>query len=382
MELSNLIYFDNAATTKVCSEAANAAMQVMTDTFGNPSSSHTMGRAARRELENARHSVAAALGAADDCVYFTSGGTESNNWAIFGAAESGKRHGNHIVTSMTEHDAILKPMAKLETSGYEVTYLKPSPDGAVNPQDVAAALRKDTVLISLMLVNNETGALTDIAAIRQILDSGASEAILHTDAVQGFLKIPFSVDSLGANLVTISAHKIHGPKGTGALYIQKGRKLPPLMLGGGQESSLRSGTEGLPQIAAFGEAAKIGHETLTENSDRMQKLRANIIRRLTAENPSLIVIGGGSPHILSISLPGYKSEVLMNYLEAREIYVSKSSACKRGGRSHVLSAMGLKNDVIDGALRISLSRYTTQVECDTLCDTLRSAREELFTVLR
>ena len=376
------MYFDNASTTMVCGEAAAAALRVMTTNYGNPSSTHTLGREARRELDDARRSVARALGAAENEIFFTSGGTEGDNWAIFGGAETRRRAGQHIITSPTEHDAVLKPVEKLQAKGYEITYLNPDSSGAVRPADVAAALRRDTALISLMMVNNETGAVTDIAAIRGILNREKSQALLHTDAVQGFLKVPFTEKSLGADLITISAHKIHGPKGVGALYIRRGLKLPPLLLGGGQESGLRSGTEGLPQIAAFGEAARAGFEKMRENVAHMEQLRSHVLNRLNAENPGLITVDGGAPHIISISLPGYKSEVLMNYLEARDIFVSKSSACKKGGRSHVLAAIGLKNEVIDGALRLSISRYTTPEECNALCDAVRDARDELFTVLR
>jgi len=376
------MYFDNASTTRVCDEAAAAALRVMTVNYGNPSSTHTLGREARRELDTARRAVARALGASENEIFFTSGGTEGDNWAIFGGAEARRHTGRHIITSPTEHDAVLKPIENLRAAGYEVTYLRPEASGAISPEKVAAALRSDTALISLMMVNNETGAVTDIPAIREILNREKSEALLHTDAVQGFLKVPFAAKSLGADLITISAHKIHGAKGAGALYIRRALRFPPQFLGGGQESGLRSGTEGLPQIAAFGEAAKVGFEKMRESAAFMEELRSHILGRLTIGIPGIITVDGGAPHILSVSLPGYKSEVLMNYLEARDIFVSKSSACKKGGRSHVLAAIGLKNEVIDGALRISLSRYTTPEECDALCDAIHDAVRELFTVLR
>lgn len=375
-------YLDNAATTRVCPEAAQAALAVMTETYGNPSSTHTMGRQAKAVLDTARKNVASALGAAPGEVFFTSGGTESDNWAIISGAESMKRLGKHIISSAVEHDAVRKSMAVLAQRGFSVTLLEPDSKGAIPVSAVLDALREDTVLISLMLVNNETGAVTDISAISAAVKKSGSRALIHTDAVQGFLKIPFTPKTLGADLVSISGHKIHAPKGVGALYIKNGLRLPPFICGGGQENGYRAGTEGLPNIAAFGEAARVGKEKLPDTSGHLASLRAHTLQRLTEENPGLVVIGGGSDHVLSISLPGYKSEVLMNYLEARGIFVSKSSACKKGGRSHVLEAMGLKNDVIDGAIRISFSRMTTMEEADYFCSSIACARKELFTVLR
>jgi len=375
-------YFDNAATTRVDPQAAQAALEVMTELYGNPSSTHTMGRAAKAVLETARAQVAQALGCTAQELFFTSCGSESDNWAILRGAESRARRGRHIITSAAEHDAVRKSMEALAARGFEITWLQPDKTGAVPVSALEAALREDTILVSLMLVNNETGAVTDIPAMARALKAAGSGALLHTDAVQGFLKVPFSAKTLGADLISVSGHKIHAPKGVGALYIRRGLRLPPLILGGGQESGLRAGTEGLPQIAAFGEAARLGKDLMAESTAHMATLRAHAAQRLTAENPGLAVIGGGSPHILSVSLPGYKSEVLMNYLEAREVYVSKSSACKKGGRSHVLEAMGLCSAVIDGAIRISFSRLSTLEETDWLCDCLHRAAGELFTVLR
>ena len=228
------------------------------------------------------------------------------------------------------------------------------------------------------LILTETGAVNDIPGVARALKKANSKALLHCDAVQGFLKVPFSAKTLGADLITISGHKIHAPKGIGALYIRSGLKLPPYIHGGGQERGIRAGTEPTPQIAAFGVAAEIGSAKMAEATKTMAELRTHAIDRLTAEVEGVTVIGGGAPHILSISLPGYRSEVLMNFLEARSIYTSKSSACKKGGRSHVLEAIGLPSNVIDGALRISFSRYTTREDIDALCDALRDAKHSLF----
>ena len=370
-------YLDNSATTRVCPEAAEAALLAMTEVYGNPSSTHTKGREAKQLLDKSRKQVADALGCTVQELVFTSYGSESDNWAILNGAELMRRKGMHIISSQVEHDAVRKSLDELERRGFEVTRLKPDDTGAIPMQAVMEALRPDTVLVTLMLVNNETGAVTDIGAIAKAMKKAGSQALLHTDAVQAFMKLPFTVKSLGADLVSVSGHKIHAPKGIGALYIKNGVKLKPYLLGGGQENGRRAGTEAMPQIAAFGAACQTAREHLQENYERMAALRQLAIDALRRDIPELVVIGGGAPHILSISLPGWRSEVLMNYMEAREIYVSKSSACKKGGRSHVLEAIGLAPKVIDGAIRIGLSRFTTQEDILALCAALKEARSKL-----
>ncbi len=370
-------YLDNAATTAVCPEAAEAAVKAMTLCYGNPSSTHRKGREAAKLLTQSRGEVADALGCRPEELVFTSCGSESDNWAVLGVAESARRTGRHIVSSLAEHDAIRRSLDLLEQQGWEITRLRPDPSGAIRVEDVRAALRADTALVSLMMVNNETGGVTDIAGIAQMLRAEGSRALLHTDAVQAFLKVPFSAKTLGADLISISGHKIHAPKGVGALYIRPGLRLKPFIVGGSQESGRRAGTEAAGQIAAFGAAARIAKAGLAENCARMAALRVGMLDRLHAEIPELQWIEAAAPHILNVSLPGWRSEVLMNFLEAREIYVSKSSACKKGGRSHVLEAMGLSPRVIDGALRISLSRYTTSDDIDALCRALKDAHDTL-----
>ena len=371
------VYLDNAATTRVCPEAADIAYKTMLETYGNPSSTHTKGREAKAVLDNARKQLAAALDCAPGEVYFTSCGSEGDNWAIINGAESMRRKGLHIISSEVEHDAVRKSMDELKRRGFEVTMLKPESDGSISPEAVAAALRPDTVLVSLMMVNNETGAVTDIAAVAKALKKAKSIALLHTDAVQGFMKVPFSAKRLGADMITVSGHKIHAPKGIGALYIKTGVKIKPYIIGGAQESGLRAGTEAMPQIAAFGKACEIAKSSMTDATERMAQLRQHAAEHIVAEMPEAVIIGGGAPHILSVSLPGWRSEVLMNFLEARGIFVSRSSACKKGGRSHVLEAMGLPAEVIDGAVRISLSRYPTKDELDKLCSALKDAHDTL-----
>ena len=370
-------YLDNAATTKVCPEAAQAAMEAMTQIYGNPSSTHTKGREAKHLLDRCRKQVADALGCSASELFFTSCGSESDNWALIAGAESMKRTGKHIISSSVEHDAIRKTLAKLEKMGYEVTTLSPDSSGAISPEAVENALREDTILVSLMMVNNETGGVTDIHAISEILRRKGSKALLHTDAVQAFMKVPFSAKKLGADMISISGHKIHAPKGIGALYIKSGVKLKPFIEGGSQESGLRAGTEAMPQIAAFAEACSVATKGLAENCARMASLKNYAIEKLSENIPEFTYVRSDAPHILSISLPGWRSEVLMNLLETKEVYVSKSSACKKGGRSHVLEAIGLKPEVIDGAIRVGLSRYTTQEDIDALVLGLTEARERL-----
>lgn len=371
------VYLDNAATTRVCPEAADIAYKTMLETYGNPSSTHTKGREAKAVLDNARKQLAAALDCSPSEVYFTSCGSEGDNWAIINGAESMRRKGLHIISSEVEHDAVRKSMDELKRRGFEVTMLKPEPDGSISPEAVIAALRPDTVLVSLMMVNNETGAVTDIAAVAKVLKKAKSIALLHTDAVQGFMKVPFSAKRLGADMITVSGHKIHAPKGIGALYIKTGVKIKPYIIGGAQESGLRAGTEAMPQIAAFGKACELAKASMADATERMARLRQYAAERIVAEMPEAVIIGGGAPHILSVSLPGWRSEVLMNFLEAKGVFVSRSSACKKGGRSHVLEAMGLPAEVIDGAVRISLSRYTTKDELDELCSALKDAHDTL-----
>ncbi|MDO5001693.1 MAG: cysteine desulfurase family protein [Eubacteriales bacterium] len=370
-------YLDNSATTRVSDAAAQAALSAMTQCYGNPSSTHTKGREAKKLLDTARKQVADALGCMPEELVFTSCGSESDNWAILGGAEYMKRRGRHVISSAVEHDAVRRSLDILEERGFEVTRLMPDATGAISAEAVMDALRGDTVLVSLMLVNNETGAVTDIAAISRALKKAGSSALLHTDAVQAFMKLPFSARTLGADMISVSGHKIHAPKGIGALYIKKGLKLKPFIVGGSQENGRRAGTEAMPQIAAMGAACAEARAEMGEYVPRMAALKARLVERLGREIPEFTYVDTPAPHILSISLPGWRSEVLMNYLESKEVYVSKSSACKKGGRSHVLEAIGMKSDVIDGAIRVGLCRFTTEEDIDALCAALAEAHDTL-----
>lgn len=375
------VYFDNAATTRVCPEAAEIMLKVMTEDYGNPSSTHGMGRSACTILADARKKVAAAIGADPTEVFFTSGGTEADNWALMGVCEKSRRKEKHIVISGYEHDAINRPCEKLESMGWEITKVMPDKSGRITAENVAQAVRPETTLVSVMLVNNEVGAVNPIADIVKKVRK-CSNALVHTDAVQGFCKVPVSVKALGADLMSLSSHKIHGPKGCGALYVKKGIKLSPFVLGGGQEGGMRSGTEALPAIAGFGEAAFTGKRDMPASVENMRRVREYLVNGISENLPDAVFIGeGDAPHILSISLPKYKSEVVMNYLDSEGICVSKSSACKKGKRSHVLEAMELAPEIIDGAVRISLSKYSTIEEAEYFVQKLKEASEKILKVL-
>ena len=375
------VYFDNAASTVVRDEAVEAMVRVMKDGFGNPSSMHAYGRRAKGELENARKSVASALGARPENIYFTSGGTEADNWAILRVCDSLSRKGRHIITSAIEHSAVLDPLRMLESKGFEVTYLTPDNNGRIPVDVFSAALREDTVFASIMLVNNEIGAVNPLSGYSHEIKRRGLDTILHSDAVQGLCKIPFSVKSTGADLISVSSHKLHGPKGIGALYVSDKIKLTPLILGGSQERSIRGGTEALPAIAGFGEAVRLGYIELDVTTPVISNLRQYTVDSLKTQIPGIKFIGeGDSPFILCISLPSYKSEVLMNYLDGEGIYVSRSAACKKGARSRTLEAMLLKNDIIDGSLRISFSRYSSRNEADYFVQTLKKGAETLLKV--
>ncbi len=365
-------YLDNAATTKPCEESVQAAYEVMKYFYGNPSSTHTKGREAKNKLSEYRKNVSDALGAKPSEVYFTSCGTESDNWAIIKAAELNKRHGRHIISSMAEHDAVRAAIDILEKSGYEVSRLRPDSTGKITAETVKEALREDTILVSLMQVNNETGAVSDISEISKTVKAYKKEIIIHTDAVQGFMKVPFKAKSFGADLISISGHKVHALKGVGALYIKEGLRLKPFICGGHQESGRRAGTEALPQIASFAAACKLDPQT-----EKIAGLKKELIEKLRAGIPEIKYLETEAPHILNISMPGWKSEVIMNYLESAGVYVSKSSACRQGRRSHVLEAIGLDNKVIDGSIRIGLSRYNTSEDTDALADALAASRKLL-----
>ena len=362
-----MIYFDNSATTKPCREAVEAVTQALTSGWGNPSALYTFGIEAAGQLRACRVKVASALGAEPDRVFFTSGGTEADNWAIFGTIKRMGKRGRHIVTTAVEHHAILNCMKQLEAQGFQVTYLQPDKEGNISLESLRQALRRDTILVSIMMVNNETGAVMPISQMAKLTHKLCPEAYFHTDAVQGFLKIPFQAKTLGADLISISSHKIHGPKGAGALYISPRLKsFPPIMLGGGQENGYRSGTEATPAIAGFAAAAAAVGSTFPVDTQQEKALLHTLIGKLSALDGVVINGSHQAPHILSISIPGVPTQNTINILQESGICVSAGSACAKGHRSHVLSAMHLPPEVIDSSVRVSLSRETTREEIDGL----------------
>ena len=367
-----MIYLDNSATTQPCPQAVEAVTNAMTRCWGNPSALYAFGIDAAHALRTARTQVAAALGAEPDRVFFTSGGTEADNWAVFGTVKRLGKRGRHIITTAVEHHAILHCMKDLEAQGFTVTYLPPDPDGRISLDALKAALRKDTILVSIMMVNNEVGSVMPISAMAKLTHKVCPDAIFHTDAVQGFLKVPFSAKTLGADLITVSSHKVHGPKGAGALYISPRLKsFPPLMLGGGQESGLRSGTEGTPAIFGFAAACAAVAPTFREDAAREKELLEGLRGKLEAVEGVEINGCHEAPHILSISIPGVPTQNSINILQDAGICVSAGSACARGHRSHVLTAMGLSPERIDGSFRISLCRDTTPQELEVLAEVVQ-----------
>ena len=374
-------YFDNAATTPVRPEAVQAAVEAMTEGWGNPSSRYALGSQAAATVKQHRAQVAAGLGCKPEELFFTSCGTEGDNWAIRGAAELGRRTGKHIITTAYEHAAVLETCRALEQEGYEVTYLRPDREGNLSLEELEGALRPDTVLVSMMLVNNELGTVLPVAQAAKLVHQ-KTKALVHCDAVQGFLKVPFTPKELGVDLLTVSGHKIHAPKGIGALYIRGGLKFPPMIRGGGQENGLRSGTEATAQIAAFAAAVEAGAASLEGDMAHMAALKEETLRRLTAQVPGLKRVGEGTaPHILAVTLPGYKSEVIVRFLSDRGICLSSGSACHKGKPSHVYAALKLPKKELDGVLRISFSYDTTLEDVQALAEGLKAAQEQLFTSL-
>ena len=367
-----MIYLDNSATTKPCKEAVEAMTRAMTEGWGNPSALYGFGIDTAHTLRDARHKVAAALGAEPDRVFFTSGGTEADNWAIFSTAKRFGKKNKHIITTAIEHHAVLHCMKELETQGFEVTYLQPDETGTVTLAALREALRPDTILVSIMMVNNEVGSVMPIAQMAKLTKRICPNAIFHTDAVQGFMKVPFSAKTLGADLITISSHKIHGPKGCGALYISpKLKSFPALLHGGGQEGNFRSGTEGTPAIFSFAAACEAGAATLKADIAHEKALLNDLAEKIAALDG--IVINGchEAPHVLSLSIPGVPTQNTINILQDHGICVSAGSACAKGHRSHVLEAMHLKPEVMDGSFRVSLCRDTTAEELDKLVQVIR-----------
>lgn len=382
------VYLDNSATTKQYDAVTDKIIQYMREDFGNPSSLHRLGISAEKAIKSARRSVAEAMDAHDDEIIFTSGGTEADNTALIGAMSARKRRGKKIITTCVEHPAILETASRLEKMGFTVEYLPVDGKGLVHTETLQRALTEDTILVSVMGVNNEVGTIEPIKEIVQIKNeynkANGTDILFHTDAVQAFGKLP--ILSNGMDMISVSAHKIHGPKGIGALYVRKGLMIEPYLIGGGQEKHMRSGTENVPAIAGFGQAAKIAKDDFVNRMQNMAIARSYLLEGIkteikdikvnSAENYSINWESGlCCPSVLNVSFLGTRGEVLLHTLEQADIYVSTGSACSsnKKGQSHVLKAMGLNDKEIEGAIRFSFSEFNTTNEMEYVLENLKTA---------
>ena len=365
------IYLDNSATTRVCEKSAEKVLELMTQCYGNPSSLHKKGLEAQREVAHARQAVAVSLGAQPREIIFTSGGTEANNLAVLGGAAAGRRRGKRIVTTAIEHPSVLEPMRQLEKEGFEVVFLTPDADGRVPEEAVLKAVTGDTILISVMAVNNELGSIQPIEVLKKAVKRAGAPALVHVDGVQAYGKLPLRPEKLGIDLLTVSGHKIHGPKGVGALYVSKNARILPRTFGGGQERELRPGTDAAPLIAGLGAAVEELPDWRQAYS-RMEKLRDYTLQKLSGlEGVEVNSPVEGLPYLLNFSALGIRSETMLHFLAQRGIYVSSGSACAKGKQSHVLKAAGLPDSRISSAIRVSFSRENTERDADALAEGVR-----------
>ncbi len=361
------VYLDNSSTTRAYKASAELVADVMYNSYGNPSSLHRKGIEAEKVIKTAREQVANTLKAAPGEIYFTSGGTESDNLAILGVCRASR--GKHVLSTNIEHPAVLNTLQHLEKRGYNVELVPVSKKGVVDLEKLSRMIRKDTALVSCMYVNNEIGTIQPVEKIGKIIKTENPYTAFHIDAVQAYGKIPISANQTGADLISLSSHKIHGPKGVGALYVKNRARLSPIIFGGGQQDNVRPGTENVPGIAGFGLAAQISHDNLLEKSERMTYLRNKLRDGILSQLDDVVVntpAEGAAPHILNISFGYVKSEVLLHSLESEGIYVSSGSACSshKKGPSYVLTAIGTDKKMIDGSIRFSLSEFTTEEEID------------------
>jgi cysteine desulfurase len=369
------VYLDNSATTKVLDEVAKAVFDIMTQSYGNPSSLHGKGIESEKLMRNVRQKIASVLGVKSNEIYFTSGGTESNNLAIKGTVYNLRRWGNHLITSSIEHPSVLDVFKALEKEGFKVTYLKVDKEGFVDLKELIEALTPETILVSIMHVNNEVGSVQPIRELARIIRSQNSNTLFHVDAVQSFGKIPLVLDFEGIDMLSLSGHKIYGPKGIGALFVREKVKLSPILHGGGQEGGIRSGTENTPGIVGLGVAVDAFSGNGDKWENKMAELKKRLMEGILREIPDAVLNGPvlGAPHILNMSFPGTRGEILLHSLEAKGIYVSTGSACSshKDGKSHVLKALGKNYEEQDSALRFSLSPFISTQDIDYTVEVLR-----------
>ena len=378
------VYLDNSATTRVYKESAELAADVMYNSYGNPSSLHRKGIEAEKLIKKAKEQIAKTIKATPGEIYFTSGGTEADNLAIIGGC--GANRGKHILSTNIEHPAVMSALQHLEKKGYHLELIPVHKNGVVDLDRFSKMLHKDTALVSCMYVNNEIGSIQPVEKMAKIIKSSGSGAAFHIDAVQAYGKIPFTVSSLDADFISLSSHKIHGPKGVGALYINSKSKISPIQFGGGQQNGIRPGTENVPGIAAFGLAAEMCHTNMVEKTERMEYLKNRLKNGILSNIDDVLINtpeNNSAPHILNVSFAYVKSEVLLHSLETDGIYVSSGSACSshKKGPSYVLTAIGTDRRMIDGSIRLSLSEFTTEEEIDytvlKLIDNVRNIRKLL-----
>lgn len=382
------VYLDNSATTAAYPEVVEAVVDALTNNYGNPSSMHSMGVQGEKLLKTAKRSVAKAIGASEKDIVFTSGGTEANNLAVMGTAQAYKKTGNHLITTSIEHPSVLNAFKALEERGFDVTYIKPSPEGLISAQDVLAAVRKDTVLISVMHVNNETGAIQPVGEIAKALKKLKRKPIFHSDGVQALGKIKVAMKRLGVDLYTISGHKIHGPKGTGALYIKEGTKIIARQVGGAQEKGIRPGTENVPGLAGLGVACDRLVKKLDQDTKQLLDLKEKFYNDLSDKLDNLKLNGlindNFAPHVVNISFVGMRGEVLLHDLESKGIYVSTGSACssKNKSYSHVLTAMGLSEPEMEGAIRFSFNADISEDQVNYAVETVADSVKALGKIIK
>ena len=370
-------YLDNSATTPLCKEAVEKVNFTLTSCWGNPSSLHSNGIAASELLEESRNIIAGKLSCEPAEIVFTSGGTESNNLAVLGAANALKRRGSRIITTSVEHPSVDEPFKYLESQGFDVIRLRVNENGLIDERQLYAATNPSVVLISIMYINNEVGTIQPVEFAKRAAFHAGANALIHCDAVQAFGKVQLKPYNMGVDLMSISSHKIHGPKGAGALFIKKGTRLAPHTLGGLQENKFRPGTEPLPNIAGFAAAAKAMPD-YTSGLAHATALRDYFVKNVSAmENIVINSPANASPYITNISVLGIPSEVMLNYLSEMGIYVSSGSACSKGHKSRVLKAMNLSDERINSALRVSISRFTTKEEIDYLLYGIANAQKTM-----
>ncbi len=363
-------YLDNSATTKVSDGACEKILELLKVNFANPSSLHSKGFEASKELEASREVIAEALGANAEEIIFTSGGTEANNLAVLGAAEALKKRGNRIITTAYEHSSVYEAAEHLRSQGFDVVILTPDSKGQISDTELFEALSDKTILVSVMYVNNEVGSINPVERFSTLIKKKAPNALFHVDAVQAFGKIPFKVSKIKCDLLTISAHKIHGPKGAGALYIRKGARILPKAFGGKQEKKLRPGTEALPLIAGFSKA--VSELCINENYEKVSEL-SGYLREKLSEIEGVVINSteDALPYIVNFSTSVIRSETMLHFLAGRGVYVSSGSACSKGAKSHVLSSLGLSDTLLDTAIRVSFSKHNTKDDCDALIEGVR-----------